>query len=117
METELAPDELITGVRIPRFSPRARFGFHKTCRKAGEFADAIGVIANDPERAYFSAVAGATGGKPLVLQLGAATEPRATMALQEAQSLLKQAHFAGDPYELKLHAAALKRAHDEACAA
>jgi aerobic carbon-monoxide dehydrogenase medium subunit len=117
METELGPDELITGIRIPRFSARARFSFHKICRKAGEFADAIGAIANDPERTYFSAVVGATGGKPLVLQLGAATEPRATMALDEAQSLLKQAHFTGDAYELKLHAAALKRAYDEACAA
>ena len=43
METELADDELLAGVRIPRFSRAARFGFHKICRKTGEFADAIGV--------------------------------------------------------------------------
>src|SRR6202008_4617710 len=48
METERAHDELITGVRIPRFSASARFGFHKICRKAGEFADAIGMVAHDP---------------------------------------------------------------------
>ena len=51
METELADDELLVGVRIPRFSRAARFGFHKICRKTGEFADAIGVAVHDPERA------------------------------------------------------------------
>ncbi len=50
METELAGDELLMAVRIPRFSRAARFGFHKICRKTGEFADAIGVVAYDPER-------------------------------------------------------------------
>ncbi len=33
-------------VRIPRFSRAARFGFHKICRKTGEFADAIGVAVH-----------------------------------------------------------------------
>jgi carbon-monoxide dehydrogenase medium subunit len=50
METELAARELLTAVRIPRFSGDARFGFHKICRKTGEFADAIGVAVHDPEQ-------------------------------------------------------------------
>ena len=66
MDTELAADELLVGIRVPRFSRQARFGFHKICRKTGEFAEAIGVVVDDPERAFFSLVAGATGGKPLV---------------------------------------------------
>jgi carbon-monoxide dehydrogenase medium subunit len=117
METELGTDELITGIRIARFSANARFGFHKICRKAGEFADAIGVVVRDPDTAFLGAVAGATGGRPLVMELRAAANSRAAMAVEDAQALLKRAHFAGDAYELKLHAVALKRAHDEACAA
>ena len=39
---------------FPEFSPRARFGFHKICRKTGEFAEAIGVVVDDPERAFLS---------------------------------------------------------------
>src|SRR6185503_21358955 len=50
LETELAERELLTAVRIPRFSREARFGFHKICRKTGEFADAIGVAVHDPAR-------------------------------------------------------------------
>jgi carbon-monoxide dehydrogenase medium subunit len=117
METELAADELITGIRIPRFSASARFGFHKICRKAGEFADAIGVVVRDPDRNFACAVAGATAGRPLVLETQAALAQTASMTIDQAQSLLKQVHCTGDAYELKLHAVALKRAHDEACAA
>ncbi len=117
METELAPDELITGIRIPRFSPRTRFGFHKICRKAGEFADAIGVVIRDEDTAFLGAVAGATGGRPLVMEMRAAVGPRAAMTVDEVQTLLRLAHFPGDAYELTLHAVALKRAHDQACLA
>ena len=56
----MAEDELLDGVRIPRFSRGARFGFHKICRKTGEFADAIGVVVHDPERGVTRLVASAT---------------------------------------------------------
>src|SRR5439155_9920996 len=36
--TVLAPDELLVAIRIPKRSPRARYGYWKFCRKAGEFA-------------------------------------------------------------------------------
>ena len=38
-----------SAVRIPKFPREARFGFHKICRKTGEFADAIGVVVADPQ--------------------------------------------------------------------
>jgi carbon-monoxide dehydrogenase medium subunit len=116
MESELEPDELITGIRVPKFSARARYGFHKICRKAGEFADAIGVVVDDPERNYFRAVCGATSGRPLVMEMRTEPGPK-TLTIGEAQNLLKVAHFSGDDYELKLHAVALQRAHREACGA
>lgn len=116
METELGADELLLGIRIRKFSPQARFGFHKICRKTGEFAEAIGVVVDDPEQAFFSLVAGATGGQPLIIQTGAAPGPKG-MTVDEAQAFLERSHFSGDAYELKLHAVALKRACDEAYAA
>jgi len=116
MESELEPDELITGIRLPKFSARARFGFHKICRKTGEFADAIGVLVDDPESAYFCAVAGATTGRPLVMEMRTAPGPK-ILTMDEACLLLQRAHFSGDAYDLKLHAVALQRAYREAYAA
>jgi carbon-monoxide dehydrogenase medium subunit len=113
METELASDELITGIRIPKSTARARFGFHKICRKAGEFADAIGVVVDDPGRDYFRAVCGATTGPPLIIETrtDAGTAIPTTDALRTA---LEAARFNGDAYDLKLHAVALHRAYQEA---
>lgn len=115
METELAHDEVLTGIRVPKFSSRARFGFHKICRKTGEFAEAIGAVVDDPERNYFCAVAGATSGRPLVLAT-AATDAR-DLTVARAQALLQAAGFDGDAYELQLQAVALQRAYREAYAA
>jgi aerobic carbon-monoxide dehydrogenase medium subunit len=117
METELSPAELLIAIRIPRPPPGARFGFHKICRKKGEFADAIGVVAADPDGAFFAAVAGATGGRPLVIDVPAADWPGPPMTVDAAKTVLRLAHFKGDDYELSLRAAALKRAHDEALTA
>jgi carbon-monoxide dehydrogenase medium subunit len=66
-ETALAPGEILQAVKIPRLSPRGRWGFYKVCRKAGEFALAIAAVVNDPERDVFRVVIGATPGRPIVV--------------------------------------------------
>jgi carbon-monoxide dehydrogenase medium subunit len=104
------------GIRIPRFSPQARFGFHKICRKTGEFAEAMGVVVDDPERAFFSLVAGATGGRPLVIGM-AAESGQKRLTIAQARRLLELNGFNGDSYELQLHAVALKCACEKAYAA
>ena len=116
MLTVLDADEIVVGVRIPKFSPKARFGYHKICRRTGEFAEAIGVVAQDRERGVFSMVAGATGGKPILLAPSQLPDDR-MISLEVVQSMLEAAQFSGDQYELTLHAVALKRAYDEAAAA
>jgi carbon-monoxide dehydrogenase medium subunit len=63
--TALAPGEIVTAVRIPRYSERACWGYYKICRKVGEFADAIGSFVADPETRICRVVLGATGGAPL----------------------------------------------------
>src|SRR5262249_15572201 len=111
METEIGPAELLTAIRIPRYSRSTRFGFHKICRKAGEFADAIGVAVHDPEREVSTIAAGTGTGAPAVIDgrglLLDRGKPPDTAELQER---LVQAGIAGDAYELKLRAVAVRRA-------
>jgi carbon-monoxide dehydrogenase medium subunit len=105
MNTDLAADELLTAIRIPRFSPHARFGYHKICRKTGEFAEAIGVAVHDPERGIARLVASTSAGRPIVLD-GAPLDANPAHLKQR----LAQAGFAGDTYAINVHAAALQRA-------
>ena len=110
METELSDDELLVAVRVPRFSRSARFGFHKICRKTGEFADAIGVAVHDPERQLTRLAASTAAGPPIVIDardlLGRGQLP----GTAELQERLAQAGLVGDAYDLKLHAVAVRRA-------
>jgi carbon-monoxide dehydrogenase medium subunit len=66
-ETQLAPDEIIESVRIPRLSSDARWGYLKLCRKSGEFASALAVAVADRGRGHCRVVIGAANGAPLVL--------------------------------------------------
>jgi carbon-monoxide dehydrogenase medium subunit len=66
-ENALAPGEILEAVRIPRLPEGARCGYYKVCRKAGEFASALGVVIHDPSRDRLRAVIGATHGKPIVV--------------------------------------------------
>lgn len=74
--TALRPDEIATAIRIPRHSPGARWGYHKICRKVGEFADAIAAFVADPQTRVCRAVFGSTGGAPLVSPVLAAHAAR-----------------------------------------
>jgi len=70
--TSLAEDEVLTAVEVPRFSSQARFGYYKLCRKAGEFAKAIGIAVQDPDRGIARVLAGAVDGAPVLLPASAA---------------------------------------------
>jgi aerobic carbon-monoxide dehydrogenase medium subunit len=109
METALKADELIASVAIPKYSPRARFGYHKISRKRGEFADAIGASMADPERDIQRLVASTVAGAPIVLEANCdrlATAP----TVAELGERLQAAGFVGDAYETRLRAVALRRA-------
>ncbi len=109
LETELAESELLVGVRIPKFSREARFGFHKICRKTGEFADAIGVAAHDPVRQLTRLVANTATGGPIVVEDVKRDHGR-PLDVNDLQLRLVQAGLEGDAYDLKLHATAVRRA-------
>lgn len=114
MQTDLAADEILVAIRVPKFSRSARFGYHKICRKTGEFAEAIGVAVEDLERGIRRLVAGATEGRPIVLNPDGDFK---SLSVDALQSSLSAAGYDADSYTLKLHAVALSRACQEACAA
>lgn len=115
-ETALQSGEMLEAVRIPRLSPRACWGYYKFCRKAGEFAHAIGAVLWDPERSVCRAAIGAIESTPIVLDdatplfggtpqcgLAACYVPRAAERLLDEKGIR-------DPFDRRIHLAALKRA-------
>jgi aerobic carbon-monoxide dehydrogenase medium subunit len=107
--TALGPAELIVAVEVPRLSPGARWGYHKVCRKTGEFARAIGAAILDDRNAVARVVCGATGGAPIEL-------PRTAARLAEAGAAAATEIVADEMAELRgaapwqVHAVAVRRA-------
>ena len=113
-ETALVGGELLEAIKIARLSPRGRCGFYKVCRKAGEFALAIGAIVHDPDRDVFRAVIGATHGRPIVLP-DARHLQRSDKTLDEAAVLrVIDQHEIADRARRRQHLAAAARAYQQA---
>ena len=112
LATALAEDEILTGVRITRFSPKARWSYYKFCRKTGEFAEAIAGFVVDPERGVARAVIGAAEGAPVVIADASALiggqQGKFDQAI--ASKATSSAGFQPGSYEFQVHMAALKRA-------
>lgn len=106
--TDLADNEILTGLRIPKLSARARWGHYKFCRKPGEFAEAVGAVLLDPDRRICRAVIGATHGKPHVMENAHFVAERFDPA--QVYAAIDKAGLAADPYERQVHYTALKRA-------
>ena len=113
-ESNLKPGELVTAIHVPRLSRTARWGYHKACRKTGEFAHAIGAFVRDPTRAVCRAVIGATGAKPIVLTDadGLFTGNDGTAAGINVEMVRKTMSARGltDPIDQQVHLAVLRRA-------
>ena len=115
-EAALEPDELLEAIRVPRLSPRRRWGFYKFCRKSGEFAQAIGSVLYDPEGAVCRVVIGATESTPIVVPDATPLfggRPGDGLALtfdsSHAARLLDNKGIR-DPFERQIHLVALERA-------
>jgi carbon-monoxide dehydrogenase medium subunit len=120
-ETVVGATEILESIRIPRPSARARWGYYKVCRKAGEFALAIGAVYCDPERGAFRAVMGATSSAPVVVEdateiFGGARMLEQTARLDEAAAARLLARAGREPAAVRrrLHLTALARAAGEA---
>jgi carbon-monoxide dehydrogenase medium subunit len=104
--TVLDADELLLGVRIAKCAPGTTFGYFKSCRKVGEFAEAIGAVLLDPARGVRRAVIGATAGVPYLVQDIAGV----LSGSQAAIDAEVRAAGCDEPYDFQLHAVTLKRA-------
>lgn len=110
--TALVADEVLVAVETPRLSAQARWGYHKICRKTGEFAKAIGVAVLDPVRGLARVLAGAVEAAPVLLSqtgarlLEAGPEAALAVAADELGAALR--HL--PPTERALRAVAVKRA-------
>ena len=100
--TVLAPDELVVALRVPKRAQRARDGYWKFCRKAGEFANAIGAVLHDPQTNESRAVIGALAGPPRLV--------KEAKDFDDAAMTLNAAQTGEDAYSRRLHTVALKRA-------
>jgi carbon-monoxide dehydrogenase medium subunit len=115
-EVALEAGEILETVRIPRLSGSARWGYFKACRKTGEFAHAIGVVLDDPDRGVCRAVIGAVDAKPIVLTdaralFGGRASSELASAFQPsvADGLLQDAGMK-DAIDRQIHVVALRRA-------
>jgi aerobic carbon-monoxide dehydrogenase medium subunit len=66
--TELADDEIVDSIRVPKLGAGARWGYYKFCRKTGEFPEAAAALLLDPERRVARLFAGALERAPQPLE-------------------------------------------------
>ncbi|MGB3273520.1 MAG: FAD binding domain-containing protein [Xanthobacteraceae bacterium] len=120
LEVDLAANEVLVSVAIPKLSSRARWGYYKLCRKPGEFAHAIGAFVTDPERGLCRVVIGATESRPYIVTdarhlLG---DVAASGPAHKVDTAAVDAFMAGqgmhDPVDRQIHVTAFRRAIEQA---
>jgi carbon-monoxide dehydrogenase medium subunit len=120
-ETAIGESEVLRAVRVPRISPRARWGYYKFCRKTGDFAEAIGAVLLDPDRGMLRLVIGAADGAPIVLDGAAAGLAPGALPRRLDDAVLTRAlasrGLGDDPYKRQIHLVAAQRAYARAHAA
>ena len=119
--TVLAPNEIITAIRIPVMKPNARWGYFKFCRKVGEFAETSCAAYFDPDSRVANIVLGALDGAPKHLpELAARIAQDGWMGAQDAamqqfiQSTIAQAVPERDPIDHGMMANTVIRCLDRA---
>lgn len=110
--TLLEDGEIISAVFVPKLGPTLRWGYHKLCRKTGEFPHASAAAAFDARTGLARVVLGALDGPPASLdELARAIAQRGPSAATEdalAQAIEKAMPNA-DSIDRSMHAAALER--------
>lgn len=101
-ETALETGEILRGVWTPKLSAAASWGYYKFCRKAGDFAEAIGAVLQDPERDVMRTVLGATNGSPIIIDGSYGDEGVRASIDSEGSDM--------DAYERQVHFVTAKRA-------
>ena len=122
LESVLAPGEIVQSIHVPAMAASARWGYCKSCRKTGEFADAIGAVKIDPEASTARVVIGGLDAAPILVADAAALfggritgDFKAQFDPRVADAVLASAGVA-DAVDRHIHVAVLRRAIAEAAA-
>lgn len=114
--TQLAEDELVTAVEVPKLGAGARWAYRKFCRKAGEFAQAAATVLLDPERRVARIFIGAPADRPTSLPELAgelARRGRAALDGDRLPNLLRTVLGDAEPARRQAATVMLGRAIDE----
>jgi carbon-monoxide dehydrogenase medium subunit len=122
LESALRPGEIVESVRVPAISASACWGYFKSCRKTGEFADAIGAVLIDPDAGTARAVIGAIEAAPILVENAAELfggritgDFKDRFDARVADAILTTAGMS-DAVDRHVHVAVLRRAIVEAAA-
>lgn len=113
--TMLESDELIVSISVPCKTATSRWGYHKVCRKPGEFAEASAAVYFDASRGCARIALGAVDGPPILLpDLGAAIAGNGARAAtnEQLRAAVCAALPARDAIDLKRFVACVERALD-----
>jgi aerobic carbon-monoxide dehydrogenase medium subunit len=109
--TQLADDEIVESVRVPKLGAGARWGYYKFCRKTGEFPEAAAALLLDPERRVARCFAGALDRPPQSLEgVARAVAQEGTAPADMIAAALARAAPGMGPAARKLRATAVQRA-------
>lgn len=114
--TVLESDELIVSVAVPAPTSATHWGYHKVCRKPGEFAEASAAVYFDASAQRARIVLGAADGPPILLHALAAEIERKGASAADRQSLgaAVRAGLPGrDAIDHKLFTACVERALEQ----
>ena len=114
--TGLEDDEIVERIRVPKLSINARWGYHKLCRKVGEFAHSLAAVVVDRERGYARAVLGCVTTSPIVLThtSAALSEGGSGDVAAAVEQDLDASEFPFDDYEKQVHRTLVQRAATDA---
>ncbi|CAM3961214.1 Caffeine dehydrogenase subunit beta [Bordetella tumbae] len=114
--TVLESDELIVSVSVPSETPTSHWGYHKVCRKPGEFAEASAAVYFDASHARARIVLGAADGPPLLLEglaANIAAKGSAAAGREQLRAAVCTALPERDAIDLKLFTACVERALEQ----
>ncbi|HIL19509.1 MAG TPA: carbon monoxide dehydrogenase [Gammaproteobacteria bacterium] len=115
--TQIAEDEIIDSVVVPRRSAAERWGYYKVAPKVGEYAKSLAVALIDPAKASARLVIGAWSDVPLVLKAGASAllegvKQHDLAVIVQNELDLKMPSLS--PAERRLHTSSVVRAAEQA---
>ena len=122
LESTLAPGEIVESIHVPAMASSARWGYCKSCRKTGEFAEAIGAVLIDPDAGTARVVIGALEAAPILVANAAELfggritgDFKTQFDARVADAILAKAGVS-DAVDRHIHVAVLRRAIVEASA-